>query len=87
LLRQFWYREDGKPRRGFRFEKTPVLDDIRVLDMYQAAIRHDLELHERTGNWVQEFFRHQDALQFVSAQFGDMQRIRELLTRRRGKPA
>ena len=33
-----------------------VFDDVRVIDMYEAAIRHDLKMYQdRKGNWVQKF--------------------------------
>jgi hypothetical protein len=82
LLKQFRFKEDGSPNDGFVFKPTRVLDDLRVIDMYEAAIRHDVRPSERTGNWVQSYFRHQDALEYVSAQFGDMARIRELIAQR-----
>lgn len=82
LLKQFQVNEDGSPNEDFVFRRTKVLDDIRVIDMYEAAIRQDVALTERTGNWVQSYFRHQDALQYVSSQFGDMQRIKQKLAER-----
>jgi hypothetical protein len=79
LLRQYRFTRTGRPRKSFRFEKTSVLDDIRVLDMYEVAIGTSMKLADRTGNWVQEFFRYEDALQYISAQLGDVQRVRQLL--------
>ena len=84
LLRQFRFNEDGSPRDGFRFAPTAVLDDIRVVDMYEAATRHDMALGERTGNWVQPYFRTEDALEFISSQFFDRERITQMLTERNG---
>ena len=52
------------------------MDDIRVLDIYEAAVRSDLQLDDRTGNWVQPYYSFNEALQFVSAQFGNVERIR-----------
>jgi len=82
LLKQFRFNQDGSPDDGFVFKSTRVLDDIRVIDMYEAAIRQDVGLRERTGNWVQSYFRHQDALEYVSSQFGDVTRIRQLIAQR-----
>lgn len=78
LLRQFRFGEDGAPL-PLRFKKTPVLEDIRVLEMYERAIRDEVPLERRTGNWVQTYFRHDDALRFVEAQFGDVEGVRRLL--------
>lgn len=79
LLRQYRFNDDGTPNPTFTFSETPVLNDIRVIDMYEAAIRHDVRLAERTGNWVQQYYRHVDAVQFVTAQFGDVDAIKAIL--------
>ena len=51
-------------------KKSAVLNDLRVIDMYEAAIRHDIQVYrDRKGNWVQKFSRNQDAHLFVTAQF------------------
>lgn len=73
--------ETKKPRfllkPGISFARTPVLDDLRVLEMYEAAMRHDiLEVADRTGNWVQTFGHRDEALLFASAQF---RRYREVM--------
>lgn len=79
LLRQYRLTVDGTLNADFVFKPTKVLDDIRVLDMYDAAIRGDRALKERTGNWVQQYFRYDDATQFVSAQFGNRDLIKQKL--------
>jgi len=79
LLRQYRFNDDGIRNPSFTFRETDVLDDIRVIDMYEAAIRHDVKLAERTGNWVQQYYRHADAVQFVNAQFGNIERIKAML--------
>jgi len=79
LLKQFRFNDDGTPNNNFAFKPTSVMDDIRGIDMYEAAIRHDVRLAERMGNWVQPYFRDIDALEFVSAQFKDVERIRQML--------
>ena len=61
------------------FKKTAVLEDIRVLEMYESASRHSLSLSRRAGNWVQEYSSHTDALRFIEAQFKEPARIRRFL--------
>ena len=78
LLKQFRFKEDGTPR-SFTFRPTPVLDDLRVLEMYERAIRQGLPLSRRTGNWVQSYSSNEEALRFISTQFEDPNRIRNLL--------
>jgi len=78
LLNQFRLNDDGTPK-PLDFQKTAILSDIRVLDMYDAATRNDLPLSERTGNWVQEYATTQDALRFINTQFGEPERLRAFL--------
>ena len=79
LLKQFRFDDDGNRKPHTFFKKTAVLDDIRVLEMYESAIRHSLPLARRTGNWVQEYFSPSDAMRFIEAQFKEPSRIRQLL--------
>jgi len=61
--------DTASKRVSLSFKKSPVMDDLRVIDMYEAAIRHDIQVQDRTGNWVQTFVTPQDAQLFASAQF------------------
>lgn len=58
-----------------------VLDDTRIVDMYEEAIWQELPLGQRTGNWAQPFATPDDALRFVATQFEDLDRVRALLER------
>jgi len=74
------YRDEKKEgfhlKRGIKFERTPILSDLRVLELYELAMRHDiLEVKHRKGNWVQPYGPDDDARLFVNAQF---RRYREL---------
>ena len=58
-----------------------VLDDFRVIDMYDAAIRNDISVHkDRKGNWVQKFSTPQDATLFAAAQFERYRDVEQFLT-------
>jgi hypothetical protein len=46
-------------------------------------MRQEVPSAERTGNWVQTYSRHEDALQYISAQFSDIGRIRKALAERK----
>lgn len=63
-------RED---RGKLSFKRTQVLDDLRVIDMYEDATRSDVSLDKRQGNWVQKFGLSRDAETFVQAQFSRYQ--------------
>lgn len=84
LLRQF----KPNPRHvqwRFSFEATPVLEDLRVLEMYEKAMQSPVPLKDRRGNWVQEFFYSHEALRFVESQFSDRDRVLPLLQQRRNR--
>ncbi len=83
LLSQYRKKDDDdNDVRPFEFEtdmgykRTSVLSDIRVIDMFELAMRHDQpKLKNRHGNWVQHYGPEEDARLFVTAQF---RRYREL---------
>jgi hypothetical protein len=69
LLRSLGHDTNEK-RAALPLKKNAVLDDLRVVEMYEAAIRHDLKVYQdRKGNWVQQFVSADDAQLFVTAQF------------------
>jgi hypothetical protein len=80
LLEQ--YKDDSVKDRfalktGMTYKRTPLLQDLKVLDLYELAMRHDItEVSDRTGNWVQTYSEPEDARLFVNAQF---RRYREVL--------
>ena len=78
LLNQFRFDEKGA-KKALVFKRTAVLDDIRVLEMYESAIRQNLPLAKRSGNWVQEYSSYSDAMRFIEAQFRQQSRIRQVL--------
>jgi hypothetical protein len=74
LLYQFMF-DDKKAPTGFSIKPTSVMDDIRVIDMYNIAIQSDLPYDERKYNWVQEFHRIDDILRHIETLFGDYNKI------------
>lgn len=72
--------EQYRGRPDFAFARTSVMDDVRVIDIYEAATRDDLDLAKRTGNWVQEYAHSSDALRFIASQFQNVQRIEKFLS-------
>ena len=75
------YRDDTKRpafvlKSELGFVPTPILSDLRVLELYEAAMRHDIaSVADRRGNWVQPYGPEDDARLFATAQF---RRYREL---------
>ena len=87
LLRQYKPNPDHVMWR-FSYKPTKVLEDLRVLEMYERATQHGVPLKDRRGNWVQEFYYSQEALRFIERQLSDTGRVQALLDDRRsgGKP-
>ena len=59
----------SEKRTALALKKNKAIDDFRVIDMYEAAIRHEVQMPERKGNWVQKFVHQDDALLYASSQF------------------
>ena len=70
LLKQFRYDDQGR-KKSLDFKPTAYLDDIRVIDMYEDAMRAKLPLKRRTGNWVQEYRSPADLLRQIEAQLSN----------------
>lgn len=61
--------DTAEKRAALGLKKNKVIDDLRVIDMYEAAIRHDVQMPDRKGNWVQKVMNPDDALLYASSQF------------------
>lgn len=66
---------DRKARAALKLKKSAILDDLRVIDMYEDAILSEKRLRERQGNWVQKYRAEQDATLFATAQFFRYQEV------------
>ena len=70
LLKNLKYIKSGRSvYKWLTLKKNPVIDDLRVIDMYEEAILSQKPLRDRQGNWVQKFQTDEDALLFATAQF------------------
>jgi hypothetical protein len=61
------------------FKKTDILDDLRVIDLYEEAIIDEIPLSERDGNWVQKFRSIEDGSLFVASQFFRYQEVEQFI--------
>lgn len=77
LLKPYMFRKDGD-RTRFKLKKNPVLDDLRVIDLYNDAIQQKIRPEKRRGHWVQEFYRLDEVLSHIEVQFKDVERIRHI---------
>lgn len=78
LLRGLGYIT-AEQRSELKLKPGNVIDDLRVIDMYEAAIRHDVQVKDRKGNWVQKFVTAEDAQLYASAQFYRYQEVEGFL--------
>jgi len=67
--------EGSEKRSRLKMKKNSVIDDLRVIDMYEEAILSDKPLRDRQGNWVQKFNSVDDAALFATAQFSRYQEV------------
>lgn len=74
LLINLGYKgKDGRNKLSLKM--NPIMDDLRVIDMYEDAILSKIPLGEREGNWVQKFSSNDDAALFATAQFSRYQEV------------
>jgi hypothetical protein len=62
--------DDQAKRAALTLRKgAAIIDDLRLIDMYEKAIREDLPPEQRTDNWVQPYRTPEDAFLYVEEQF------------------
>lgn len=79
LLKQYMLDEHNQPNPGFTYRRTNVMDDIRVVQLYNDTILNNVPPDERIGHWVDEYFRLVDILKCIETQFADVERVREIV--------
>jgi len=80
LLSDLGWTTSEKRRRLSLNKRAKSITDLRVIDMYEEAIRNEEPLTERYGNWVQAFNSDEDALLFAVSQFSRFQEVEEFIT-------
>lgn len=68
-------------RQKLTLQKRPILDDLRILDLYEEATidAEDTPLADRDGNWVQKFHNTEDGSLFVGSQFFRYQEVEQFI--------
>lgn len=79
LLKQYMFDNDGDANRDFSYRRTDIMDDIRVINLYNEAIMNDSAPADRVGHWVDEFYRIGDVLRCLETQFSNVDRVREIV--------
>jgi hypothetical protein len=62
-------------RKPLNLKPSDVLEDKRLIDMYEEATFDRLSLAERKGNWVQKFHDFADSGRYIISQFRRYQEI------------
>lgn len=79
LLKQYMFRSAKRKNRQFTYSGTSIMDDIRIIDLYNDTIKNDVSPDERVGHWVDEYFEITDILQCVKTQFVDINRVQRII--------
>lgn len=66
-------------RKALRLKPSDVLEDVRLIDMYEEATFDRLPLAERKGNWVQKFHDEKDSGRYLLSQFRRYQEVEAYL--------
>lgn len=83
LKKYMYYLDDeGNQQDNVKIKKSPVFDE-RTLDIYNHVLEEGKPITTKTGNWAQEFYRLDEALTYVTAQFEDQAFIHSILNQRR----
>ncbi len=84
LLNQYMFDDKGNPNPNFTYRATGVMDDIRVIKLYNEVIQNDILPVNRVGHWVDEYSSIGDILQCIKTQFIDVKRIMRIVEEMRG---
>jgi hypothetical protein len=83
LKKHIYYLDDkGEQQKNVKIKKSPVFDE-RTLDIYNHVLKEGKPITTRTGNWAQEFYRLDEALTYVTAQFEDLSFIENIVNQGR----
>jgi hypothetical protein len=71
LKKHLYFKDDfGKEYENVSIKKSNVFDE-RTLEIYDYVIKEGTPIATRTGNWAQEFYRLDEALVYIKAQYED----------------
>ncbi|MCF8226474.1 MAG: DUF4062 domain-containing protein [Bacteroidales bacterium] len=79
LFKQYRYRPDKSLNPDFTYQPTKLMDDIRVIDMYNDTILNDIDPAERIGHWTDEFYNFKDIEKVIQTQFSKIERISDII--------
>ncbi|MDR3365990.1 MAG: DUF4062 domain-containing protein [Prevotellaceae bacterium] len=56
--------------------------DYRSVEIYDYVLQRDVPVANRTGNWVQEFYKPEEYMTFITTQFADTDFVKDILKSR-----
>lgn len=81
LLNDLGYQgKDGRKKLSLK-KDCKVLNDLRVIDMYEDVIQDQIPLKDRKGNWVQKYLSDDDVLLHAVSQFFRYQEVEDFIQR------
>jgi len=69
---------DGRAKLGLK-RGAQIIDDLKVLDMYEDAIQDAVDLDKRVDNWVQAYSNRDDIFRIVDEQFNRHDELKKIL--------
>jgi len=79
LLKQYMFKGDGTRNNDFQYQSTKLLDDIRLIALYNDTIQNDIPAEERVGHWTEEYFDLDDIKKVIQTQFSDQDRVLDII--------
>lgn len=83
LLKPYMYKKGVRTK--FKLKPNPIIDDLRVIDLYNDAIQNNINPANRTGNWVQEFQGIEEINCYIDSQLKDLDRIKKICAEMNGE--
>ena len=79
-----YVREAGRKPLKLR-NGASLIDDLKVLDMYEDATQDYRPLAERKDNWVQNYYSEDDLLRIIDEQFNRYSELHAQLIQSRAR--
>ena len=83
LKKHLYYLDnEGNQQPDVKIRKSTIFDE-RTLNIYNYVLLEGKPIATRTGNWAHEFYRLDEALIYITAQFEDKSFIENIIKERR----
>lgn len=79
LLGDLGYKTSADRQKLKLDRHCPVINDLRLIDMYELATLDHVPFKERRGSWVQQYSKTADIYRFINEQFGNPEEVAALI--------